>query len=415
MTAAGGGATAGRGGGSSGSMRSGRFLTKTQIVIFAVACGLAVANIYYAQPLLVTIGATFGIGEATAGLIVTLTQLGYAAGLLFLAPLGDLVENRRLILLVLCGTLVALTGAMLSPTIGVFLAASFAIGVTSVVAQILVPLASHFAPPEKRGRIVGQVMSGLLIGILLARAVAGLLSTAIGWRGVYLVSAGLIALLIAVLARVIPERRPDTKARYADILRSMVRIYRKEPVLRRRAVYQFAMFGSFSVFWTGITFLLSAPPFSLNTAWIGAFALAGALGALFAPISGRLGDAGHSRIATGAALLLASASFALTLFQTSLLLLVLGAILIDLAVQTTLILGQHAIYALNPAERSRLNTLYISTFFLGGALGSWLTGTLYTHGGWPAVVALGAGMPLAAFLLWLTEPRRIGAAAPTAS
>jgi predicted MFS family arabinose efflux permease len=166
------------------------------------------------------------------------------------------------------------------------------------------------------------------------------------------------------------------------------------------------MFGSFSVFWTAITFLLSAAPFHLSTAWIGAVALAGAAGAFIAPVAGRLGDGGHGRVATGCALLLACAAFSLTLFQTSIVAIVAGAIFLDLAVQTTLILGQHAIYALNPAERSRLNTLYISTFFLGGALGSALAATLYAHGGWPAVVALGAGMPLVAFALWLTEPRR---------
>jgi predicted MFS family arabinose efflux permease len=386
-------------------------ITRTQIIIFAVACGLAVGNLYYAQPLLETIGATFGVGESTAGLIVTLTQLGYAAGLLFLAPLGDLIENKRLILTILAGTLVALVGAVFSPTIGIFLAASFAIGVTSVVAQILVPLASHFAPEGKRGEVVGQVMSGLLIGILLARAVAGVLSTFVGWRGVYVVSAILLGAMIAVLARSIPYRAPDSRASYGALLASLARIYRNEPVLRRRAIYQFTMFGSFSVFWTAITFLLSAAPFHFSTAWIGAVALAGAAGAFIAPVAGRLGDAGHGKIATGCALVLASAAFLLTLFQTSIVAIVAGAILLDLAVQTTLILGQHAIYALNPAERSRLNTLYISTFFLGGALGSALASTLYEHGGWPAVVALGAGMPLVAFAIWLTEPRRAAVSA----
>ena len=280
------------------------------------------------------------------------------------------------------------------------------IGVTSVVAQILVPLASHFAPEGKRGEVVGQIMSGLLIGILLARAVAGVLSTFVGWRGVYVVSAVLMAGIIVVLARSIPYRAPDSHTSYGKLLGSLARIYRNEPVLRRRAIYQFAMFGSFSVFWTAITFFLSAAPFHFSTAAIGAVALAGAAGAFIAPVAGRLGDAGYGRIATGCALVLASAAFALTLFQTSIVAIIAGAILLDLAIQTTLILGQHAIYALNPAERSRLNTLYISTFFIGGALGSALAATLYERGGWPAVVALGAGMPLVAFLIWLTEPRR---------
>jgi predicted MFS family arabinose efflux permease len=375
------------------------------IAVFAVACGLAVANLYYAQPLLETIGHAFGVGEAVAGLIVTVTQLGYAAGLLIIAPLGDLFENRRLIVLVLGGTVLALLGAAFATSFPAFLLASLAIGMTSVVAQILVPLAAHLAPPEQRGRVVGQVMSGLLMGILLGRAVAGVISGSVGWRAVYLISAVLLTLMIAVLLRVLPRRRPAFAQGYRALLGSLGRIFGNEPILRRRAAYQSAMFGSFSVFWTSITFLLAGPQYHLSQTAIGVFALAGAVGALFAPIAGRLGDAGHEHATTGAAFVLAAAGFGLTLLQAQLWALVVGAICLDLAVQTTLVLGQRAIYALNPAERSRLNTLYIATFFCGGAAGSAIAGVTYARAGWPGVVAIGAALPAAALVYWFTDRR----------
>lgn len=375
------------------------------IAVFAVATGLAVGNIYYAQPLLDTIGRTFGVNEAASGLIVTVTQLGYAAGLLLLVPLGDLFENRRLVATILCATILSLLGAAFTTSFSEFLAASLAIGITSVVAQILVPFAAHLAPPETRGRVVGQVMSGLITGILLARAVAGIVSGAVGWRAVYLLSAVLLAIMIVVLYRVLPMRKPSYAQGYGSLIASLGRIFLKEPVLRRRAAYQAAMFGTFSAFWTCITFLLSGPHFHLSQTWIGVFALAGAAGALIAPVAGRLGDHGHGRVATGAAFVVAAGGFLLTLDQRQLWALVLGAILIDLAVQTTLVLGQQAIYALNPAERSRLNTLYVATLFIGGAFGSAFSGIVYAHGGWAGVAILGAAMPAAALLLWLTEPR----------
>ena len=378
-------------------------MPRSRIITFAVACGLAAGNLYYVQPLLGVIGQEFHIGVATSGILVTTTQLGFAAGLFLLVPLGDLLENRRLITSVAACTVIALLAAASARSFPQFLAASLALGVTSVVAQILVPLAAHLAPAETRGRVVGQVMSGLLTGILLARAVAGIISGVLSWRAVYINSAVLLTLMTAVLMRAIPVRHPSLAEPYPALLASLARIFRKEPKLRRRAAYQAAMFGSFSAFWTTVTFLLSGPLHNLSQTQIGFFALAGAVGAIFAPVAGRLGDRGYSRSATGGALLLAVASFALTLFQTNLWALVAGAILLDLAVQTSLVLGQHTIYSLNPNERGRLNTIYVVSFFLGGAVGSALAGLAYAKGQWPAVVLLGAGLPAAAFLFWLTE------------
>ena len=370
---------------------------------FALACGLAVANLYYAQPMLGVIGTTFQVGSGQTGLLVTLTQLGYALGLVLVVPLGDLLENRRLITMVLFATIAALVAAALAPTFALFAAACLCVGVTSVVTQILVPFAAHLAPESSRGRVVGQVMSGLLLGVLLARAVAGLISGWLGWRAVYGLSACMLTVLNLSLGRFLPRRQPAGTQNYGQLLGSLWTIFRSEPVLRRRAAYQTLMFASFSMFWTSVTFLLTDAPFHLSQSSIGLFALVGAVGALSAPLAGRLGDVGRGRVVTGGAFVLAVLGFGLTSWQSNLVALALGAVLLDLAVQTTLVLGQQAIYGLNPEQRSRINTIYIAIFFLGGAAGSALSGVAYAHGGWPEVVWLGAALPLLGFLYWLTE------------
>ncbi|MQY31342.1 MFS transporter [Nocardia aurantia] len=382
-------------------------LSSALVVVFAVACGLAAANLYYAQPLIITIASAFHVSQSAAGMVVTVTQLGYAAGLLLVAPLGDLFENRRLITVVMSVAVLALLAASATTTLPGFLAAALAIGLTSVVAQVLVPFAAHLAPPHARGRVVGQVMSGLLTGIVLARSVSGIIAGIAGWRAVYIFSAALLAVMVILLRRILPLRTPEFGTGYGRLLASLGRIYLREPVLRRRAFYQAAMFGSFSVFWTAITLLLARPPFHFSQISIGLFAIAGVLGVFMAPLAGRLGDQGHERWVTGVAFLLAAGSFAVTLWQDRLWALIFGAVFLDLAVQTTLVLGQRAIYALNPAERSRLNTLYIATFFVGGALGSAGAGIAFARYGWAGVVVLGTAFPLAAFVFWLTERKTV--------
>lgn len=374
--------------------------------LFAVACGLAAANLYYAQPLLGVIGNYFHVPHSETGLLITLTQLGYAVGLVLVVPLGDLLENRSLIVRVMSLTVVALLMASFAPSMPWFGAASLLIGITSVVAQILVPLAAHLAPVERRGQVVGQVMSGLLLGILLARAASGLLSEHFGWRGVYRISAALMALMVLLLLRNLPRREPEASTlTYGSLLASLWTIFRQHAPLRRRALYQITMMGSFSLFWTAITYHLSDAPFHYSQGQIGLFALIGAAGALCAPWAGKLGDRGYARPASGAAFLLASGGFLLTALADNLALLIAGAILVDVGVQTTLILGQQVIYRLNPEQHSRLNTLYIASFFFGGAAASGTAGFAYAAGGWPYVVALGAGLPGLGFLFWLTEPK----------
>jgi predicted MFS family arabinose efflux permease len=374
--------------------------------LFALACGLTVANLYYAQPLLGVIGGDFQVSQSQSALIVTLTQVGYAVGLLAVVPLGDLLENRALITRVMTLTVVTLVAASFAPTFPWFAGACLLLGVSSVVAQILVPLAAYLSAPEHRGQTVGQVMSGLLLGILLARAAAGLISEELGWRNVYRISAGLLGLMVLLLARHLPARQPQSRLTYWALLGSLWSIFWEHAALRRRAIYQVAMMGTFSIFWTAITFHLSAEPFRFSQAKIGLFALIGAAGALCAPWAGRLGDRGFARPATGAAFLLACLGFVVTGLNRNLVSLITGALLIDVAVQTTLILGQQTIYQLSTHQHSRLNTLYIATFFLGGAAATAASGVAYTRGGWPYVVALGAALPALAFLYWLGEPER---------
>lgn len=379
-------------------------MSSSLVFIFATACGLAAANLYYSQPLLDVLGREFGIGQARAGLIVTITQLGYAIGLLVLAPLGDLLENRRLILTLFSCCVAALLIATSAPNFVAFLAASFTLGFTSVVTQIIVPLAASLAPAERRGHIVGTVTGGLLMGILLARAISGLISGPFGWRAVYWFAACATAAMIVILRVRLPQRRAGFQQGYFALLKSLIDVVRTQPPLRRRCIYQASLMGSFSTFWTGITFVLSAPPYNFTPPQIGLFALAGAIGAMFASVAGKLADKGHTRFGTGAALLTGVLSFCFSLWTGHLLVLAATAILVDLAVNTNLVMGHHTIQSLDASARSRLNTVYISSFLFGAAFASSLTGLAYARGGWPWVVAIGAGMPALAFLYWLTEP-----------
>ena len=373
------------------------------VLLLAVSCGLTVANLYYAQPLLALLGKDFHVGPATAGALITATQLGYATGMVMLVPLGDRIENRRLVTALLTCVTVALVVAGTAPDYWVLLVGLLVTGLTGVVAQVLVPYAADLASDDNRGRVVGRVVSGLLTGILLSRVLSSLLADATGWRVVYLGSAGLMACLAVTLRLVLPPREPTTRMPYGQLLRSTAVLFRRHQVLRRWAVYQFAMFGAFSAFWTTISFVLSSPPYDYSGLGIGVFALAGAAGAAVAPLAGRWADRGTARPMTAAALVTAALAFALAgLGRDHVVLLGLAAVLLDMAVQTTLILGQHRIYQLEPTARARLNSAYIATFFIGGALGAQVGSIAYRSGGWTAVAVFGAALPVLALVLWLT-------------
>lgn len=374
------------------------------VLAMAISTGLTVANIYYAQPLLHTLGKTFGVPIHIAGLIITITQLGYAAGLMFVVPLGDLIERRRLTTTFTLLASLALVFAALAPNIEVFFAASLAIGVTSVVVQILVPFAAHLAADHARGRVVGQVMSGLLLGILLARTVSGLMSDAFGWRSMYWLAAGMMLLQAIVMLRVLPRDTPRPAISYRALLASVIQLLRDEPLLRKRIIYGLCVFSSFSALWTALPFLLASNPYNYSLARIGAFGLLGVAGAFAASFAGHLHDRDYARISIGGFIFLVMFAFVIMgLFPHTLIVLIIGIILLDMGVQGTQILNQSAIYQLRPEARSRLTTAYMTCYFMGGAAGSAGAAYAYSIGGWQAVTILGAAMPLLALLYWLGE------------
>jgi predicted MFS family arabinose efflux permease len=375
------------------------------VLLLAVSCGLTVANLYYAQPLLAELRDTFGVGEAAAGGVVTATQIGYAAGMLLLVPLGDRLENRTLVSTLLAVTCAGLVVTGLAPGFAVLLLASLLVGTTSVVVQILIPFAADLSPDHIRGRIVGRVVSGLLFGILLSRVVASLLAEVTSWRVVFLISAVAMAVLAVVLRFSLPKRAPKTDVGYGQLIRSTLAMVRKHPALRQRALYQSAMYGAFSAFWTTIAFVLTAPPFNYTQLGVGLFALAGAGGAAIAPLAGRWADHGHGRRLTTTAFVVCAAAFAVAGFGAhSVILLAIAAIAIDAAVQATLVVGQHTIYQLDPSARARINSIYLATFFVGGAIGSQAGSIAHHLGGWTAVTVFAGVLPLLA-LAGMTRTR----------
>lgn len=378
------------------------------VTLLAVSCGLIVANLYYAQTLAGPISAATGLSPEAAGLVVTLTQVGYALGLLFFVPLGDLLENRRLVVGALIFTAAALMLAAFSTSGLAFLAAAFAIGVGSVGAQILVPFAAHMSPEQTRGQTVGKVVSGLLLGIMLARPVASLVADASNWHVVFGGASLLILALAVVLRMKLPQRVPHNPPAYGQLIGSLWTLLTTTPVLRRRSLYQFGLFGAFSLFWTVAPMVLAGPQFQLSQTGIAIFALVGMAGAIASPIAGRLADRGFTLPATAAALALGVAGFALPLLapgsgMIGLGLLAVASILLDMGVAGSLVLGQRAIFNLAPEVRSRLNGIYIAMFFAGGAVGSALGGWIYARYGWHAALLTGMAFPGMAFVYWLTE------------
>ncbi|WP_341706373.1 MFS transporter [Halopseudomonas sp.] len=387
----------------------------------AACCGLIVANLYYSQPLIGPISLALGMTPEASGLIVTLTQIGYVVGLLLVVPLADRLENRSLISAMVLLLALASLGTALSESSMAFLACSLVIGIGAVAVQIIVPLAAHLATPERRGQVVGNVMGGLMFGIMLARPVSSFVADLASWRAMFFVSAGLMVALVLVMQRVIPRRVPTASLGYLALLRSMASLARHTPVLQRRAFYQAMMFGAFSLFWTTTPLLLAGPDFQLSQSGIALFALAGVAGVVSAPVAGRLADRGLTRIATISAMLSVMVAFAMTHIVESgtglsLFLLVAAAVLLDLGVSGNVVLGQRAIYSLGEAERSRLNAIYMATFFIGGAVGSAAGAWAYVSGGWLAASLLGGAMPLVALVvLLLGEPGKQPGGEPEAN
>jgi predicted MFS family arabinose efflux permease len=374
-------------------------------ILLAAACGLSAANIYYSQPLIGLIAPAIGLGDTAASLIVTLTQLGYCIGLVLLVPLGDLLENRALTFWTLSGAVAALAAAAFAPSAAAFLTAALFIGVASVAAQMLLPIAAHLSPDATRGRTIGNVMSGLLLGIMLARPISSLIADSFGWRAVFEMSALATAILAFTLRSLLPERRPKIDHGYIALIASLWTLLRDTPLLRRRAAYQATLFAAFSLYWTAVPLELAGPSFGLSQRGIALFALAGASGALSAPIAGRIADRGWGRALTGVSIAAVAAAFLLARIGGggSMIALLAAGVLLDAGVQGNQVVSQRLIYGLGDNARSRLNGLYIAIFFAGGAVGSAIASLAYATGGWERVSWIGAAFPLAALALFATE------------
>ncbi|CAH5715468.1 TPA: MFS transporter [Enterobacter hormaechei] len=376
-------------------------LSPALILLMSVATGLAVASNYYAQPLLDTIARAFDLSASSAGFIVTAAQLGYAAGLLFLVPLGDMFERRMLIVSM---TLLAAGGMLItasSQSLTMMIIGTALTGLFSVVAQILVPLAATLASPEKRGKVVGTIMSGLLLGILLARTVAGLLATLGGWRTVYWVASVLMVIMALALWRGLPKVKQENHLNYPQLLASVFSLFTRDKLLRTRAVLGCLTFANFSILWTSMAFLLAAPPFNYSEGVIGLFGLAGAAGALGARPAGGLADKGKSHMTTSAGLVLLLLSWAAIWYgHVSVLALIVGILVLDLTVQGVHITNQTVIYRVKPDARNRLTAGYMTSYFIGGAAGSLISASAWQHAGWTGVCAIGAIVAAINLLVW---------------
>ncbi|WP_198353816.1 MFS transporter [Sphingomonas sp. MA1305] len=382
--------------------------------LFALAVGVVVLALYASQPLVGIIGPELGLSPVTSGLATTLTLLGYATGLFLLVPLTDLVENRQLILTTLAANVCALLMLAAAPTAAAFLIASFLVGLSTSAIQMLVPVAASLSSESSRGRTVGNVMSGLMLGILFSRPLASLVTEAAGWRSLYTALGVAVAALALGLARFIPRIRPNGQTGYPQLIGSLGSILREEPTLRQRAATQAMCMGAFGVFWTAIALRLAQPPIALGQTGIALFALAGAAGAIISPIAGRAGDRGATRPATMLAHAAVATAMILAYFggevfagsrDTSLAFLLSAAIVLDLGVIADQTLGRRAINLIRPEARGRINGLFTGLFFLGGAAGSALSGVVWSAWGWRGVCATGLAFGIGAIVIFLTRRR----------
>ncbi|MEY0951838.1 MFS transporter [Providencia manganoxydans] len=376
-------------------------LTTGLVVLMAVATGLVVASNYYAQPLLETIASQFNLTTNMAGFIVTAAQLGYAAGLLFLVPLGDIFERKRLILTMTSLSAIGLLITALSNNVWQILLGTALTGLFSVVAQVLIPMAATLAKPNQRGKAVGIIMSGLLLGILLARTVSGAVAMVGGWRAIYWVAFGLLFLLIIVLALKLPRYHQKTNLNYFQLLFSIVRLFCGTPTLAVRALLGALVFANFALLWTAMAFLLATPPFSYSEGTIGLFGLVGAAGALMASQAGHLVDKGKGKRVTTIGLILLLLSWAPIGFaKESLIAFIIGVLILDLAVQAVHVTNQSTLYRILPEARNRITAGYMTSYFIGGALGSLLSGYAYEKAGWEGVAASGAILSVVSLIIW---------------
>lgn len=376
-------------------------LSKLNIAVMALCTGLIVANIYYSQPLLVLISREFNVSESNAGQVTFFTQVGYALGLLFCVPLGDKLERRGQILVMTGLAVSALVAAALSVNIGMLKVMGFIIGFTSIVPQLILPLSAALTEPSKRGKVIGVIMSGLLIGILLSRTVSGFVGEHLGWRAMFWIAGGLSFLMMIIMLLTFPKSKPAFTGSYGALMRSLLTLVKEQPLLREASAINACGFAVFGLFWTTSVFLLSNPPYNFGSDIIGLMGLAAAAGALGAPLVGRIADKKNPRIAIGYGIAFILAGYIIFwIFRNSLIGIIAGIVLLDLGLQGVHVSNQTRIYALLPEARNRMNTVFMTVSFIGTSLGSGIGLWVWDIGKWAGVCLAGLGITLIAVLIY---------------
>ncbi|WP_234117489.1 MFS transporter [Clostridium hydrogenum] len=377
------------------------------IVLMSIACAASAANLYYSQPLLEQISRFFNVSSSIIGISAMLIQIGYAIGLVFLVPLGDIKERRRLIMIMLFCSAIALFSISLSFNIWWFILGSLLVGLTSITPMLIVPLAAHLAKPAERGKVIGSVMSGLLIGILLSRVFSGIIGSILGWQIVYRIAAVMMILLIFVFKLCLPESVPDSSMSYKKLLKSLVELFKNQPVLIEASLIGAMMFGTFSIFWTALSFLLKSPVYNLGAQAAGMFGLVGIVGALAASAVGRIADKRSPRFTLTIAITFSFLSYiCFLIFGYKMWGLIVGVILLDLGIQSGQVSNQTSINTLDAVARSRNNAVYMTFYFLGGALGSWLGTFFWGLFGWIGVCSIGITFQIVAATIHICGIKR---------
>lgn len=377
-------------------------LSRWNIMMMALCTGLIVANIYYSQPLLVLMADDFKVTESNAGQVTFFTQVGYALGLLFCVPLGDKLERKAQIVWMTVAAVVALAAAAMSVNITMLKVTGLLIGFTSVVPQLVLPLAANLSDPASRGKVIGTIMSGLLVGILLSRTLSGVVGHHYGWRAMFWIATGISALLVVIMILSFPSSKPAFRGTYGSLMKSLLTLIREQPVLREASAINACCFAMFGMFWTTIVFLLSDAPFKYTSEQIGLMGLAAAAGALGAPLIGRIADKKNPRIAIGYGIIFLLFGYLLFyVFRANIIGIIVGIVAIDLGLQGIHVSNQTRIYTLIPEARNRLNTVFMTTSFVGTSLGSGIGLWVWSVAQWPGVCAAGAALIITALIIYL--------------
>ncbi len=383
-------------------------LSPLTLWVMTITTGLVVANIYYNQPLLTDIADTFHVSNSKAGQVSMFTQIGYAAGLLFIVPLGDMFKRKKLMLIDFALVIISLLGVALAPTLPLLYIASFLVGLSSIIPQLLIPMAAHLANPKERGKKIGFVMSGLLIGILLSRTISGFVGAHFGWHAIYYAAAVMMFALWALIYWLLPEIEPSYTGKYSDLMKSLGHLFMSEPKLRLAAFRGALLFAAFSAFWSTLIFLLKLPQFNKGSDVAGAFGLVGAFGAIAVGLMGRLTDKVDAYKLSTFTILLVVVSFIIFYFSSnSIIGLVVGVIIMDMGVQATHISNQAIIFSLTEEARNRVNTVYMVSYFIGGSAGTFLASRLWDQFEWNGVCAIGTILSVIVLIVHLANHKKM--------